>query len=387
MDTRQPMNINNEDVGTPQSPLPQKHSLDGLCSALIFNAVHFVADEKNEDHGETEVYGRLAGVNQHFHGLFKAAANAEREKRGKELLSYIVRGEPDKVDAILKRNPSLMLQTFTVKNPAGYRIKATPLRAALCSQDSQMTARVLARFTPLAGKEEALAQWNSQFPEEWQGAEQIRWQPLFDQLATLDQAIRQSAAGDITSNEDYKLTVRDGSEVAREHATLISLLKATQDEPIETGRAFNPNFMLAVTRLWDAYVHDFNYEDPKRLFCWQRILGGTQCFIPAADAASFIDWLDIHNLQSNQPQNRSMRILAYLHETRDWTETSFFAGDSSRLGVDYAIYGPDFDDFMGPPRRREGREFGEGQTEAYYSVKTVCFSEIHAALSTPSLVP
>lgn len=169
--------------------------------------------------------------------------------------------------------------------------------------------------------------------------------------------------------------MREGSEVATEHAKFLSLLKATQDEPIITGRTFNSDFMLAVTNHDDKYVNNFFPRDPERLFYWQRVMGCTQRFISAADAASFIDQLDKIKLKIIQSQNRSMLISIWDHTVRGWVESSFFPEEcGSLLGIDSAIFGN---------KGRGGLSRQTGYRE-YLLVKNNFISKLYTEICKPS---
>lgn len=287
-----------------------------------------VADEKKEVEkeyiGDLKMIGRLATMNKRFHGLFKVSLNAERDKRLLVLMKHIMQGERDQVKAILEKSPSLLSHTLTVKNPAGYIIKATPYRAALCGWDPQMAEIIQKYLDP----KEAKAEWDTQFPTGWEEEEAKRWAPLFDQLKVLDKTIQAADEKDITSDPNYKLTVKEHSTVAMELAKFHSLLEATKASPIETGRAFNPHFIQAVANLYDRYRNDFDYDNPKRLLCWQRVFGYTQRFLGVSDAGLFIDWLNTSKLENNKPQNRNLTIEVWDHAQGRWVNSSFFAVDS-----------------------------------------------------------
>ncbi len=341
----------------------QKFSLQTLNMDLFLYLLSFITEMKlNYDEEKEEIsleekeeidhkglrwcYSQLASVDRRFNTFFKTAANAERDNLLARLLRDIVQGRPMKVNATLEKYPWLILYESTVKDYAGYTITATPYRAALCCQDPQMTELIQKHMIAHVGPEETLKQWKAQFPRGWERAELKRWQPLFKQLRVLDKVIRQFSEVSISMQDQDKVAVIEDSKVAREYEKFMLFLEATRNDPIKTGRTFNPQFMQKVARILDERIADDrnNYLNaspffvcPKHLkfelaFCWQRVFGVTQCFVSSADAASFIDSLDTVKLRTNQPQNRLMKI-----KDDRLREYSMFPQDGG-LGVAYAIY-------------------------------------------------
>lgn len=354
---------------TPNQVSTGQRSLDtNFATDLLHHVSDFVADEKEADE-DIVMFRRLDGMNHRLNRLFKPAV----QNRVNELCHHIVCGNPDQVSAILEKSIFLLEGTGTAINDAGYTITAMPYRAALCSEDPQMVAIVQKYLIDFAGSAEADDQWNAQFPAGWEKAEKVRWQPLFNQLKILDRAIRNADKNDITSSPYYELTVREDSEVARELVRFKSLLEATRDAPIKTGRAFNPHFMQAVAYLYDTYDNCYSYNNPKRLFCWQRVFGRTQRFVPAADAASFIDGLvtNTNKLKSNQPQSRSMKLRVWDHSVHSWVDSSYYPLDDSRLGDDYAIIGCGGVGLSGGGYRWALRSACGLALESFYHSKTV----------------
>lgn len=139
MHVRSPEPALEKEAKTDIYPLSGKPFLDGMGFSLdllkyVISFFVNVADEKtgcNEAeeimiNEEPEIYGVLATLNRRLNFLFQENASVRRDRPGKMLLNQIVCGGPYAADFILEKHPRLMFHTFTVKNPAGYTITATP---------------------------------------------------------------------------------------------------------------------------------------------------------------------------------------------------------------------------------------------------------------------
>ena len=155
--------------------------------------------------------------------------------------------------------------------PSGQKANAKPYQMALAVEETQMVEMIKALLIEVAGEQEANAQYNAQFPGGWRNAEEKRWAPVFAQLDTLTQAISDAEVGDITSSgyPDYQLTVTStGFKVAEALAQFRSLLNATLNDIVTTGRHFNPDLLHQAFKTYDDHYHDYfgnDYSDTRAM--------------------------------------------------------------------------------------------------------------------------
>ena len=274
----------------------------------------------------------------------------ERVTRLKPLLEAIVSGNLDKVTAIIEKEPSLLEERLEAKDyvtaPSGQRSNnATAYRTALAVEDTQMAAMIRAKLIEIAGKDAADTQYHEQFPDGWEAAEEKRSAPLFTQLNTLTDVIKDAKQGDITSSGDpeYKLTVREGSSVATALAQFRSLLDEKLNDIVTTGRHFNPKLLLQALKIYDDRYKDFgcHWSDPRAMIFWQQVIGTVQRGLPVNYVQAFCDGLYTteEKLRDNNPQGRSLKFQLFDTGQGAWVSSDFYPLSVSRLGFDYAIYG------------------------------------------------
>jgi hypothetical protein len=249
-----------------------------------------------------------------------------KQEKLKCVQEAIVQGDPDTALKMTETYPILLLEKleekdFVITRSGQKSAQKTPYQMALAEEDTQIAAKLRAQLIIVADEKEADAQFDEQRPKDWEVDEQKRWQPIFDQLESLTQAIS-TASGDITSSDhpEYKLTIREGSKVAIELVKFWSLLDAMLNEIVTTGRHFNPNLLL---KAWQTYDDDKLYQkyfggrwdDPRALLFWQKVIGydGIQRIMPGNYVQGFHDWLDntVKKLQNGEPQDRSTRFEVY----------------------------------------------------------------------------
>ncbi len=275
----------------------------------------------------------------------------QKDARLKELLTAIVNGEPDIVEAMLERDPSLLLEKLDeddyVTALSGQKSNnAAAYRTALAVEDSQMAAMIKNKLFELTGNNDAAnAQYREQFPDGWAADEAKRWAPVFTTLDTLTTVIRDAKPGDISSsgNPEYKLTVREGSDVAVVLAQFRAQLDALLDEVVTTGRHFNPNLLWKAFQIYHDHFRDYfggDWKDPRAMLFWQQIIGTIQRRLPVNYVQAFCDGLYTtkEKLRNNQPQGRSLKIELGNMLQQSWVPTDFYPLSLSRLGFDYAIF-------------------------------------------------
>ncbi len=278
----------------------------------------------------------------------------QKDARLKKLLTAIVNGKPGIVEAMLERDPSLLLEKLDeddyVTALSGQRSNnATAYRTALAVEDTQMVTLIKNKLRELTGSDDvANTQYRDQFPDGWEAAERERWKLIFTTLDSLKDAIRDAKPDDIKLSyyPVGTLKVKERSDVAVVLALFRSQLNALLDEVVTKGRHFNPDLLLKAFKMYDDhYRDDFgnNWKDPHAMLFWQQGIGTIQRSLPVNYVQAFCDGLDIteEKLRHNRPQDRSLEIS--LFDTRVWVPTDFYPLSRSRLGFDYAIYGTAWD--------------------------------------------
>ncbi|MHB1948127.1 MAG: hypothetical protein ACYCQI_08445 [Gammaproteobacteria bacterium] len=299
--------------------------------------------------GSMPAKGETAGVS-----LVSTLFNSIKLTR-KKLLKAIVSGNLDEAKKILENNPSLLYEKREEKDfvtaPTGHKFNLKPYQAALCVDDTQMADMIKANFAKLGDEEEANNQYDEQCPDQWETAEEKKWQPLYDQLTRLKNAIINHKPGDLTRSladdpNNSTIQVKAGSLVERELHEFWRLLDATRDEVITVGkRPFNPNlFEKAVRILEDEFTRKLYkewVELPNVLF-WQDVIGynGIERIMPVNYVQAFQDYatLSATLILKNEPQPRGIHFKIHRRES-PWIGVDFYPlQDRGSLGFNFAIY-------------------------------------------------
>jgi hypothetical protein len=266
--------------------------------------------------------------------------------RLKVLLTAIANGEFCKVKEIIEKDPSLLLDRLEkedcVETLSGQKANnVTALRTALAVEDTQMATMIKDKLITIAGEDVAKAQYHEQFPKGCEVDEEKRWAPLFTQLDTLSDIIKEKK-GDITSSGDpkYKVTVAEGSAVEVALTKLRSLLDDALNDKVRTGRHFNINLVLQAYKIYQECYEAFG-NDGRDLF-WQRVIGTMQRGLPPPWIQAFCKsvYVTQDKLRTNIPQDRSFKIELLDTERTDldvWIPSDFYPLSRSRLGFDYAL--------------------------------------------------
>ena len=307
-----------------------------LPTAILGNNISSLLDLKNQT--------ALTQTCKRARHLFQPPLTEALEARLKQLLEHAVRGEMKEVEAIVAKNPSLLLHHGRVVDYTGRTIEGTAYQMALGAEDTQMAAMLKTHLIKIADEKTVDAQYNAQFPKDWEKVEEKQWAPIFTQLDTLTQAIKDATSEDIKSSGDpeYKLTVEEKSAVAKELAQFRLLLDATLKETVKTGRHFNPNLLLKAFQIYDNHYDDYfgnDWKDPRAMLFWQQAIGYVQRFMPANYVQAFCDGLSNTNekLQKGTPQGRALKFETY--QAGRWDPTDFYPLSNSHLGFRFAIYG------------------------------------------------
>src|SRR5207244_2204041 len=100
--------------------------------------------------------------------------------------------------------------------------------------------------------ESANSQYRDQFSDNWKIAEAKRWAPVFTQLEILTTIIRDAKPDEIISSgtPDYKLTLREKSDLALCLAQFRKQFDELLDEVVTIGHHFNPYVLLKTFQIY-----------------------------------------------------------------------------------------------------------------------------------------
>lgn len=206
--------------------------------------------------------------------------------------------EHAKVIEIIERDPRILVLTadekrcMTIRGLSGHCAAPTLYRTTLATRDTQMAKKVRDKLTEVAGIKEANAQYEAQFPPEWEEAEVKRWQPIFEQMENVLQAIKHSDWRDITlSAAPFEISVKRESEVAGALAYFKLLMDETRQEAPTTGRHFNERLLLHAYEDFCNHIDDLGGDrtHPRALLWLQHVIGnkGIQSYFPASYMQAF----------------------------------------------------------------------------------------------------
>lgn len=317
-------------------------SLKEICMNDLLSNEHIVGKEYVEQLRTKNSDGECSQLYDEYRQF--------KQEKLKSLLEAILRGDPDAAREISEKYPILLLEKLAEEEcavaPSGQKANAKPYQIALATEDTQMASMLKAQLLKVADEKEATAQFNEQFPEGWKEAENNKWIPIFNQLDSLTQTIRDAQPGDIISSgqPEYKLTVREESKVAIALAQFRSMLEAMLDEIATIGRHFNLDLLQKAFQIYNSHYQNYfgnDSSDPRAMLFWQQIIGYIQRVLPANYAQAFCDGLcnTTQKLQKGIPQSRSFKFEILNAGRNAWCPSDFYPLASSLLGFDFAIYG------------------------------------------------
>ncbi|WP_131784058.1 hypothetical protein [Legionella gresilensis] len=168
----------------------------------------------------------------------------ELEKRAaQKLLTHVVLGEFDKAEIMIKTKPQLLLIKSTAIDFSGRTILGTAFQAAIGAGDKPMWEMILPYFEVLEKPEEALSQFQKQFPE---GGvkEDVSAEILNDYYNAIALGIIQNKDNALSINEDFRKNI-------------------TRQTEIKQGIHFNLKHVIAA---YQAYYNNYDllYNDINR---------------------------------------------------------------------------------------------------------------------------
>ncbi len=182
------------------------------------------------------------------------------QREAQKLVTHVVQGEQDKAQAMIEKNPELLLIRSEAKDYSGRTIIGAAFPAALGAGDKPMWEMMLPYFESLE-QGEALRQFNEQFPN---GIEETPASELKADYNVIALAI--------INDEDNGLSVIEGFRK-----------KITSQKEITQGKHFNLQHLIAA---YQAYIDNFNTLATwsNRDLFWQKVIGYVQRQMTAYDA-------------------------------------------------------------------------------------------------------
>ena len=262
-------------------------------------------------------YLRLAHTEQKrintSEGFFK-----KQDPLATQLGQYIVYGDLDNANKILKENPALveklLTEKVTVTDYSRRKQKGTAFQLALRAMDNEM-CEMLAKYMK---KDEVARQYQAVFPE---GHEKYyAGQKPFD-FTDIVNAISKSSKDDVEKALDLELP---------NDTALWSKLEQFRTDFTRHARAeavFDPQHLIKAFELYDLKFDSWDWN--RRDLFWRQVIGYTQRFLPANMAMVFVYSLcDVVEKQKKAPRSLKFR----------YSEGAYFPitfGCFSGLGYEY----------------------------------------------------
>lgn len=324
---RQPLLPDANEANVAASSIPVLQALGSPFDSLPSENIHQIA-------------GYLSG-NQNAQSAFVVACSRfysafQPQRLLKQFLQYVVYGNQNKAEAILnqleKTDPDLLAQLLTQKSIAvdysGRTIQGTALQMALGAEDvkyrddEECMAEMLIRHLKALPNSDAIMaqQIQDQFPEDWEEAEKARQERDSAALNNVMAAIENAQEEDncdaaIQAFRDYLEKENKGNGI------------------IKTGKHFNTKLLTDALNLYDEKYDQFggDWNSPKNLLFWRKIIGGIERYLPACLAQAFCQ--GVYQIVGNR--EKLNRQLAFRY-TPDVTFYPLDSNPAFRLGHDYA---------------------------------------------------
>jgi hypothetical protein len=219
--------------------------------------------------------------------------------RLKQLLQHIAYGEKDKVEAIIAADPGLLLLSGPiVKDYAGREIQQYPYQMALAAADvfvkfengvyqpnaqgEQMKEMIERYFIKHLGEEKGIPELERQkkmiFPDNFK--KHLK-QKRAEDLAAVTEMFNALGAAEALDEAGLLKECGKALKKFKAHLETKEIITTTTQ-----GYHFDPQILAEAFRLYDVNYATFgnNWDSPKNLFAWQKVIGLTQRYLTACDA-------------------------------------------------------------------------------------------------------
>ena len=260
-------------------------------------------------------------VSKNLNSIFIDERNTEKENI-KTFLTHVVHGEKAEVEAMIKRDPRLLLEKCKVKDEAGRTIYGTAYQIALGAKDvspypdqfeemAEMIERYLAEHF---GEEERQKQYAEQFPEGFEKQEEARRMSDSFELNKVFAAIKKDKTTGL-------------AEANKAVAEFQNYLENQIKGVITTGYHFNEALFQEALKLYDEHYDDFGgFDSDKNRLAAIKLIGFIQRFFPANLAQAVCD--GIERVVDEKKMLTRGKVL-------DDKKTPFF---NPNLGVSHYVY-------------------------------------------------
>jgi hypothetical protein len=216
-----------------------------------------------------------------------------------QLLQHIAYGQKEDAEKIIKSNPGLLLLSGPiVKDYAGREIQQYPYQMVLAAADVFVKFKNDVYQPDAQGEEmkEMIERYCIELLGEEKGVAELERQRKMIFSDDFEEHVKQKRVEDLAAVTEMFKAIGD-AEVLDEEGLLEECGKAlkkfkTHLEPkgiITTttqGYHFDPQILVEAFRLYDANYATFgnNWNSPKNLFAWQKVIGLIQRYLTACDA-------------------------------------------------------------------------------------------------------
>lgn len=281
---------------------------------------------------------RLASVCRRFHGIFHSNVGKKTAKDAAECAIYPTQENVEKLKALLKGCPTLLLHPVTVENRHGMKIKGTVYQIALHEADNELMDDVIKpAFERLPhGLETMETQRLAWLPDGWMEEEERACASAMTAIDNVFMAFKNASnPNDVTElqQQPYTITinhqgVKDALEAFRK---AIDALYTRADKVIESGR--DPIIRLlerVMNRYEENYVALGGYDTPRNNALMRMVFGYCQRPAPINFMQAFAQGI-YYIIEEKKKLIRSF-------EYSNWKDHFILPLDSdllSRLGYEY----------------------------------------------------
>jgi hypothetical protein len=205
----------------------------------------------------------------------------DKNKKIEQLTTHVVRGEQLEAEAMIKKDPGLLLEKWRVKDYSGRTIEGTPLQIALGAddvkfhEDEECMAEMIVRYLMALpdGEERKNAQIREQFPEGWEIVEELKAKKDSEELHNVVQGIEKSK-----TDEEAEPFI----EVFKNY------LAQQKERVIKTGKHFNIQLLVEAFKLYEEkYDHLGGFYNRQNNLFWRKVIGTIERYLPACYAQAF----------------------------------------------------------------------------------------------------
>jgi hypothetical protein len=309
-----------------------------IQNSIEFTDLPLVMLPAIDEHLSGKDEARLASVDRKFNQFFQHLVGKKEAPEAAEYAINPTKENVEKLTALLKACPQLLMHPVTVKNRHGMTIKGTVFQIALHECDNELIADVIKpAFEKLHhGIDTMEAQRKAWFPEGWLESEE---KASADALTAIDNTFiefkKASNPQEVTESPQHPYTITINHQGASEALNIfrqaIDALYGPTDKVIQSGR--DPSTCL-FQRVINRYEENFkdlgDFNTPRNNALMRSVYGYCQRFAPINFMQAFAQ--GIYYIVANRKK------LTRTLEFSNWSGHSILPVDSDanfRLGFEY----------------------------------------------------